>query len=217
MTLYHGSALDVLPRIEQPKVCITDPVWPNSVFPGVSDPAALFASTAAILTCERLVVQLGCTSDPRFLAGVPARLSYFRTAWLRYARPSYRGRLLIGSDVAYVFGSAPPSRPGARVLSGEWVARSNQDRFKVPRRSKHRNDIDYAALPHPAPRRIEHVSWLVGLYSEGEVLDPFAGTGTTLLAAKNLGHKAVGIEIEERYCEYAVRRLAQESLLTEAI
>lgn len=68
---------------------------------------------------------------------------------------------------------------------------------------------------HPCPKPMRWMMWLVALASEpGEtILDPFAGSGTTLRAAKDLSRKAIGIEIEERYCEIAARRCAQGVLL----
>jgi hypothetical protein len=213
VTIFHGDCREILPSLKQPDTCITDPVWPNSVFPGVPDPAALFAKACHSLTCARLVVQLGCTSDPRFLAGVPARLPALRVCWLRYAFPSYRGRVLNGSDVAYAFGEAPPSRPGRRVLSGEYTARNNATKTQHTKRGHGTSSaVDYEQLPHPAPRRLEHLAWLVTVFADSGVIDPFCGTGTTLLAAKSAGLPAIGIEIEERYCELAAKRLAQETL-----
>jgi site-specific DNA-methyltransferase (adenine-specific) len=74
------------------------------------------------------------------------------------------------------------------------------------------NGGDYAG--HPAAFPPEVVSpWVVACSLEEEtVLDPFMGSGTTLRVAKELGRKAIGIEIEERYCEIAAKRLAQEVL-----
>ena len=60
----------------------------------------------------------------------------------------------------------------------------------------------------PLRLMIRCLEWLPG----STVLDPFMGSGTTLRAAKDLGRKAIGIEIEERYCEIAAKRLAQEVL-----
>jgi len=64
---------------------------------------------------------------------------------------------------------------------------------------------------HPAPFPLEIPARLIRMFSfPGDtILDPFAGTGTTLYAAKVLGRRAVGVEINEAYCEIAARRLSQ--------
>lgn len=62
---------------------------------------------------------------------------------------------------------------------------------------------------HPTEKAVPMLRELVGLAPPGIVLDPFAGSGTTLRAAKDCGRQSIGIEVEERYCEATVRRLAQ--------
>ena len=80
-----------------------------------------------------------------------------------------------------------------------------------------KNRRDFYDLPfrggktgHPASKSLEIVRDLALRLSIDTILDPFLGSGTTLVAAKQLNRKAIGIEIEEKYCEIAVRRLAQE-------
>ena len=65
---------------------------------------------------------------------------------------------------------------------------------------------------HPTQKPLGLFKWCLGLpwaKQATTILDPFMGSGTTLRAAKDLGRKAIGIEIEERYCEIAVNRLRQ--------
>jgi site-specific DNA-methyltransferase (adenine-specific) len=71
-----------------------------------------------------------------------------------------------------------------------------------------------SGLGHPTTKPIALMSELVGLFTDpGElVLDPYAGSGTTLRACKDLGRRAIGIEVNPDYCEIIVKRLRQEVL-----
>ena len=66
---------------------------------------------------------------------------------------------------------------------------------------------------HPTQKPEDVIRWAIRIIPDNAqlILDPFMGSGTTLVAAKNLGRKAIGIDIEERYCEIAAKRLARKS------
>ena len=222
ITIYHGDCREVLPLVSA-ESCITDPVWPNSIFPNVADPQQLLFEALLVANARRIVIHLGCDSDPRFLAAVPERFPFIRSCLLEYARPSYKGRLVYGGDIAYVYGAMPPpvhrqgSRRGAALIPGLCVSTRSDVLFRRsnwngPEKRFNRDSDNTANLPHPAPRRLQHVQWLCKWFAGESVIDPFVGSGTTLLACKTLSIPAIGIEIEERYCEIAAKRLAQEVL-----
>lgn len=204
VTIYHGDCREILPGLPSIEVLVTDPVWPDTGMvdlAGHEDPYGLFADMwkAFSKLPPRAAIQVACYSDPRFFACVPLEMRFFRYVHLEMAKRSYRGRLLITGDMAMLFGPPPRSRPGLRVVPGYCMDTSNTGR---------RND-------HPAHRRIKHVEYLVYIWSDIEetILDPFAGSGTTLLAAKSLGRKAIGIEIEERFCEMAADQVSRQGVL----
>ena len=198
--LYHGDCLEIMPEIAADAI-ITDPVWPNSTadIPGSDRPYELFAEMIRAINdrAVRLCVHLGCDSNPIFLNPIGSSWNFFRVVWLEIVRPHYKGRLMYGSDVAYLFGVPPKSKPGQRVIPGRFTDTSSKGK----------------EADHPCPRKIGHVRWLVNWWSEESdlVLDPFAGSCSTPIVCEYLNRRWIGIEISEEYCEIAAKRIEKET------
>lgn len=110
-----------------------------------------------------------------------------------------------------LFGTVAGFRRDTEViyLVGPWPKR-NPDHSSVLVTGGSVNRAGFTGHPHAKPLRL--LETLVSHCPPGVVADPFAGSGSTLVAARNLGRKAIGVEIEERYCELIVKRLAQGCL-----
>lgn len=199
VTLYHADCRDILPQLSA-ETLITDPVWPGAEvdLEGRGHAERLLWAALHLLKhkAERLAIHLGCDTDPRFLDAVPEWWDFFRVAWLEYGDPSYKGRLLNSGDVGYLFGEPPPATENAHLVPG---------RTRCSGIGPERD--------HPTPRKVHHVEWLVKWWSfpTDTIIDPFAGSGTTGLAAMRWDRECVLIEIKEEHCETAARALEQEA------
>jgi len=232
ITIYHGDCREVLPGIPA-EVVVTDPPygetalewdrWPTGWVGLLPDSAnclwcfgsmRMFLANGSEFHGWRLAQDIvwekqngtGFTAD-RFRRVHEVALQFYRGPWAQQRRNVPRVALPSGNKSVKksvrTHGPAPHrGRIGPSVYVDDGL-RLMGTVFRVNNR--------HGAAVHPTEKPVAVVAPLLS-YSvapESTVLDPFMGSGTTLVAAKNLGRRAIGIEIEERYCEIAADRLSQ--------
>jgi site-specific DNA-methyltransferase (adenine-specific) len=104
-------------------------------------------------------------------------------------------------------------------LMGSWPdqtpTRSAVVKTSEPSASGYSGYATRAGHPHAKPQDV--MTRLIEMCPPGVIADPFAGSGSTLIAARNLGRKAVGVELEESYCETIVKRLSQQAFIFDEV
>jgi site-specific DNA-methyltransferase (adenine-specific) len=232
ITLYHGDCLEILPTLEGIGAVITDPPYSSG---------GQFRGDRAATTTKKYVSSDTFTYRPDFAGDNRDQRSFlvWCSMWMGQARAiSQPGaplccftdwrQLPTFTDAAQCAGwtwrnIATWHKPGSRMQRGRFSGSAEYLIYCSNGPCGEGADSPQNVLAHPpAPKDKQHIAekplpvmqWVLGVVPSGAVvLDPFAGSGSTLVAAKKRGLRAVGVEVDERYCELAASRLAQGVLM----
>jgi len=196
VTLYHGDALEVTNWLDA-DVLVTDPPYGMSYQSGrkkqkpiVGDSTLNVRNNALKMWGNKPALVFGTWKQPR-----PANVKQL-IVWDKRGGAGFSGDLnMPWADITeeiYVLGNGWTGKRRPAIYSVATLPTTNRPN-------------------HPTPKPIGLLEQLLEYVPNNSlVADPFAGSGTTLLAAKNLGITAIGIEIDEQYCELTANRLGQE-------
>ena len=204
ITIYHGDCRDILPHLEPVDLVLTDPPYGIGADGGVGGFGAS-QHTAKKYNDNWDTRPIKSTFDTITLMG--RAVIIFGGNYLTDCLPT-NGHWIVWDKT----GDANFQNPFSDCeLAWTNIGKKSVKKYTVIQQG-------FVAAEkcryHPTQKPVRLFNAIIQDYAlnGGGVLDPFMGSGTTLVAAKQLGRKAIGIEIEEKYCEIAVERLAQEVL-----
>ena len=233
VVLYHGDCLEILPALEPVDHVITDPPYARDVYLRIQDATTAAGSGApgrmggslaklaagAIGNIDEMLDPVAAeiarlarrwalvfsdvetTGRWRNALAAHERMRYVRTgAWVKPdAMPQMSGdRPAVGFEPATICHAQGKMRWNGGGRAAVWT-------YGTAKRNRPN---------HPCPKPEPLMAAIVADFTDRDdvILDPFAGSGTTLVAAKRLGRQAIGIEQSAEYCEVAATRLAQGAL-----
>jgi len=235
VTIYHGDCFDILHDLSGIGAVITDPPYSSG---GAMRSDRAMSTTAKYVNSSTAAYRPEFAGDNRdqraFLA--------WCTMWMNAARKATEPGAVLASFIDWrqlpiltdavqaggwiwrgvaVWDKTLKCRPAAGQFSSqsEFVVWGTNG--PTVRRETGSQIPGVFALAAPETKDREHIAqkpddvmrWVLRVVPPAAVvLDPFMGSGTTLRAAKDCGHKAIGIEVDERYCEIAAKRMSQEVL-----
>lgn len=238
VTIYHGDCREILPTLEKVDHVITDPPYDRDIYMRAKTTADRRKGAGSLrnaqprgVTLEKFAVGAIGHIDDALMAAVAGEARRIVRRWTLVfsdAESAHRWRFAIeAAGLRYVRTGAWAKPNAMPQMSGDRPAQGFEPCTIAHAAGRTRwNGGGRPALwtyyvaggnerpDHPCPKPEPLMVELVALFTDaGEtILDPFMGSGTTLVAAKRLGRKAIGIEREEKYCEIAVKRLRQEAL-----
>lgn len=207
--LYHGDCCEV-PAWLEADILVTDPPYGIGWRRG-ENKARASKRHAGIINDQDTTIR-----DQALGLWLPRPAAVFASFYVPYP-PQLRQVLIWHKPAdAGVVGSVTGYRRDAEAicLVGDWPQRPVSASSVLRSRA---SNIGGAASPagrtgHPHTKPVDLMEQIIAAAPRGIVADPFCGSGSTLVAAKRQGRRAVGVEIDESYCEIAARRLAQDVL-----
>ncbi|OBA94644.1 DNA methyltransferase [Mycolicibacterium fortuitum] len=207
VTLYHGDCLEITDWLPS-DVLVMDPPYgirvdsrhgktgggsTHRVADIAGDHSTEVRDTALAMWGNKPFVAFGTWKQPR-----PNHIDY-RLIWHKANGGTGLTRCVVMTNDEEIY------------LSGAGFKMTSPGLMSVITTSEKRS-VEVAKIGHPTPKPIGLMEKLIDRCPPGVIADPFAGSGATLVAAVNQGRKAMGVELEERYCELIAKRLQNQTM-----